>query len=233
MPNLYATLFISLVSCSALSFLMLILVLHKGQLCRGQHSRIQRQLATLVSFVSLAGLSGFESQQNSYLVALVFASALIGWFLCYRLNKLKQKRSLTLKYWWIMAAPLLLAALWVLIQHSLWLFSFIACSGAIAHWLLVKAKHRLSSFDKLLPLIGLATAMLSLICVCGYLMLNPALLEQTTTVKQFVIMSVSLLVATLLWLSPQFYQTAPPAPLLLAVAFISFISNISLQAIHL
>ncbi|GGB09315.1 hypothetical protein [Agarivorans gilvus] len=233
MPNLYATLFVSLVSCSALSFLILALVLHKGQLCRGQSARIQRQLATLVSFISLAGLSGFESQQNPYLVALVFASALVGWFLCYRLNKLKQKRSLSLKSWWIMAIPLLLAALWLIIQHSLWLFSFLACGAAIAHWLLVKAKHRLSSFDRLLPLIGLAAAMLSLILVCGYLMLNPALFEQTATVKQFVIMSVSLLAATLLWLSPQFYQTAPPAALLLAVAFMSLISNISLQAIHL
>lgn len=231
MPNLYASLFVSLVSCSALSFLTLALVLHKGQLCRGQTARIQRQLATLVSFITLAGLSGFESQQPRYLVALVFASALVGWFLCFRLNKLKQKRSLTLKSWWMMATPLLLAALWLVIQHSLWLFSFVACAAAIAHWLLVKAKHRLSRFDKLLPLIGLAAAMLSLVCVCGYLMFNPVLLEQTATVKHFVIMSISLLAATLLWLSPLYYQTAPPAPLLLAVAFISLISNISLQAI--
>jgi hypothetical protein len=231
MPSLYTTLFVSLVSCSALAFLVLMLVLHKGELCPGQTGRIQRQLSTLVSFITLAGLSGIESQQATWLLGLVFASALIGWVLTYKINKLKHKRSLNLNYWWLMGTPLLLASVVVLLQHSISIFSFMACAAAIAHWLMVKAKHRLTSFDKLLPFAGLAAAMCSLVAVCVYLVLNQTLLEQGDTVKHFVVMSSLLLLATLLWLFPQLKKTAPPAPLLLAVAFISFISSLNLQAL--
>ena len=177
------------------------------------------------------GLSGFESQQATWLVGLVFASALIGWVQTYKINKLKHKRSLSLNLWWLMGMPLLLAATVVLLQHSIGIFSFIACAAAIAHWLMVKAKHRLSSFDKLLPFIGLAAAMCSLVAVCIYLVLNQTLLEQTDAIKHFVVMSGLLLLATLLWLFPQLKKTAPPAPLLLVVAFVSFISSLKLQAL--
>ncbi|MDO6687981.1 MULTISPECIES: hypothetical protein [unclassified Agarivorans] len=231
MPSLYSTLFVSLVSSSALAFLLLMLVLHKGELCPGQTGRIQRQLSTLVSFITLAALSGYESQQAIGLVVLVFISAFLGWVLSFKLNKLKHKRSLPLTYWWAMGAPLLLSAAYILSQHALMVFSFAACAAAMANWLMVKAKHRLTSFDKLLPFVGLAAAMVSLICVCIYLLTSGQLDENSALVKQFVIMSALLLTATLLWLVPLFKKSAPPAQLLLVVTVLSFISSVNLHKI--
>ncbi|MGY5450079.1 hypothetical protein ACVFI8_03925 [Agarivorans sp. MS3-6] len=229
MPSLYSILFVSLVGSSSIAFLLIMLILHKGELCPGQKGRIQRQISTLVSFITLAGLSGFESQQDSWLVVLVFASALIGWGLSYRLNKLKHKRSLPLMTWWGMGAPLLVVAATLTSLNGVILFSLLTSGAAISHWLIVKAKHRLSSFDKLLPLLGLISAMLSMMTVCIYLLLNQQLVDNVESIKQFVIMTTLLVSACLLWLVPQFRKTPPPAQLLLAVALLSFISNLSLQ----
>ncbi|WP_432452214.1 MULTISPECIES: hypothetical protein [unclassified Agarivorans] len=231
MPSVYSTLFFSLISCASLAFLLLMLVLYKGQLCPGQTGRIQRQLGTLVSLITLAALSSIESQQSSWLSALILVAAFAGWALLFQLNKLKHKRSLKLKLWWFMGIPMLAAGLVVLNQQPLFLFTYLVCATALAHWLMVKAKHRLSQFDKVLPCLGIVSAMLSILCLCVYLLAMPQLSQDPQQIKQFVIVAILLTLAVLLWLAPQFKKQSPPASLLLVVVVLSFTSSLAMQGL--
>ncbi|CAG8998546.1 MAG: hypothetical protein CENE_00497 [Candidatus Celerinatantimonas neptuna] len=156
MSTLYQSLTIILPLICAFSFLLMMLVLIKGELCHGQRSRLSQQFVTLWSFASLALVSAISSKTLPLIATITLSLTIItGWWLSYRQFQLKIKHSVKCSAWWYPGIPLLITAVILTIRHPYTLLASCLASVVITHWLMVKAEHQLKTFNRLLPFIGI------------------------------------------------------------------------------
>lgn len=209
------------------------LILRYGQLCPSQHSRIQGELITIwtVLFVSL--MIGAETSIHPWLLVLGGVGGVYGILLSIWQGKLPNKRAIPDKAIYASLVPLSLYGLSVLAsQHSVLVLLPVLLTGAVlANLLLVKARHRLEAFNKLLPFSGIISAVISLIITSVLIYLNTDVLQNYQQLAQVVQSNLLwslgfLLLGLLLWILPQI-STNPQSHTLLGVAtFLILISQV-------
>ncbi|SJN56633.1 hypothetical protein VR7878_01875 [Vibrio ruber DSM 16370] len=173
---------------------ILTLVLIKGEICPGQRGRIHRILPLLLVLWLLVA--------SQHLWALLNV-ALIGYFYSQvKTGKTRQEGPLKVLYcangvagltllYAILSAPNWVAAVTLVLSCLL--------LGAIAaHWLLTIARTRLQAFHRLLPVIGILTAILLTLCIVPLAAsMDPIQLQN---VLHSILLSFSLLVtAVIIW----------------------------------
>ena len=212
MSTLYQSLAIILPQACAFSFLLLMLILCKGQICSGQRSRLHLQFGSLWSLSSLGLVSMIASGTPSLAaIILLSLSVIAGWILSIKALRLEGKRIFKRAYWWLSGAPLLVVVgLMSVVHYPALLASFIAAL-AITHWVMLKAAHRLNSFDRLLPLTALVFFILSLGLYISQMwgIESPVLIGALQT--KFIYVVAFSAIGMLLWLLPAFRQMEPTA----------------------
>lgn len=228
MSTLYASLVIILPLSGAFSFLLMMLLLHQGEICPGQRSRMSQQMATLWSLTALATLSAFASfqwqQPTTYLLLL---TTLIGLALSIKQTRLAGKRALTNKVWWYAGIPLLIASVWIALR-SPWSIPVSMLSAlAITHWLIVRAAHRLKAFDKLLPLGGIIMLAITVCLSALQIWFSYGLVDMAQVTSIFIRLVSFALAGVLIWLLPQLRNMEPTAGQLAATSLCLVIAAVT------
>lgn len=223
MSTLYQSLTIILPLTCSFSFLWMMLVLIKGELCHGQRSRLSQQFVTLWSFVSLALVSAIASKTEPLIATITLSLTIIaGWWLSYRQFQLKSKRAIKCSTWWYPGIPLLITAVILAIQHPYSLIASALAAVVVTHWLMVKAEHRLNAFNRLFPFIGviLFALLVGLHTLQIWLYGNGPLLGDLT--HTFIYMIAFAFIGLFMWLLPLLRNMEPIAGQL-AAATLCFI----------
>ncbi|MFM2483029.1 hypothetical protein [Celerinatantimonas sp. YJH-8] len=212
MSTLYQSLAIILPVSGAIGFILLMVILYRGQICAGQRSRLSQQFATLWSLTTLGALSAIADHQFQQLSTyLILLSVIVGWSLSIKQFRLAGKRSLTEHYWWIAGTPLILASLFILYHWPAISLIGLLSGSALTHWLLVRGGHRLHAFDRILPMIGIIILAL-FVCLHAFQIWHyghQPLLPQLTTI--FIQMVSFALAGLFIWLLPLFRSMQPTA----------------------
>ena len=173
---------------------LLTLVLVKGDLCPGQRGRIHKVLPVLaILWLAVASLK---------IEAFLVVFALIYFYSQVQTKKTRQEGPLWALY---LANGLALAFVAVLAADALsWsgslsLISQVFLLGAIlGHLLLVQARSRLQAFHRLLPVLGIVSAMLMTLCLVPYTyQLDQAALSQL--MQPLLLSFSSLIIGILVW----------------------------------
>lgn len=144
--------------------ILLTLVLIKGDICPGQRGRVHKVLPVLaILWLAVASL-----KVEAFLVVF----ALLYFYSQVQTKKTRQEGPLWVMY---LADGLALAFVAILIvdavnvSASLSLFSLIFLLGAIlGHLLLTIVRTRLQAFHRLLPVVGIVSAMIATLCIVPY-----------------------------------------------------------------
>jgi hypothetical protein len=146
--------------------LIVMLVMLKGEICPGQRGRIHRILPVLVGFWLIA------ATQPHRLYLLLIAGSTLYFYAQVNTGKTREKGPL-----WAMYTASGVALVSILQEIYLapdWIaavFMLLSCvllGAAAAHGLLTLAKTRLQAFHRLLPVIGIAAAMLLALCMLPF-----------------------------------------------------------------
>lgn len=144
--------------------LLLTLVLVKGDICPGQRGRIHKVLPTIAILWLVVGSLRVEA----FLIAL----ALVYFYSQVQTKKTRQVGPLWAMY---LADGLAVVLVTILIfktvnwSAALSLFSQIFLLGALCgHLLLTVARTRLQAFHRILPVVGILSAMVTTLCVVPY-----------------------------------------------------------------
>lgn len=233
MSTLYQSLAIILAPTAAYSFLLLMLVHYKGQICAGQRSRLSQQFATLWSLSSLGLVSTLVAERHAWaIITLLGLSVVIGWILSIRQLRLAGKRTLDTRIWWLSGAPLILASLIISITHPYSILAMLLAALAVTHWIMVKAKHRLSAFDRILPICAIAVLALT-VCLCAlqiYQYGEQPLLSELT--RKFIHLVGFSLAGMLIWLLPLLKDMEPTAGQLGATSLSLIIAGIAVTELQ-
>ncbi|ENM5724940.1 hypothetical protein V4V56_000853 [Vibrio mimicus] len=169
--------------------IILTLVLVKGEICPGQRGRIHKVLPALaVLWLAVASI-----KIEAFLV--VFA-------LFYFYSQVQTKKTRDEGPLWVMylANGLALAYVGILISEapawpaSLTIFAAIFLLGAMfGHLLLTLARSRLQAFHRILPVVGIVSAMLTALCLLPYV--SGLSDEQLQTLLMPIVISFGLLIA--------------------------------------
>lgn len=209
------------------------LILKKGQLCPGQHSRIQGELITIWTILFVSIMMAAETALSSWFMAVGIAGGVYGIFLSIWQGKLPNKRAIPDKAIYGALWPLSIYGIGVLLmQQSLFvLLSMIVTGAIIAQLLLIKARHRLQAFNRLLPIIGVVASVVSLIVLAVLLVTNgnEQIIEQVSS--QLYWFFGFLLVGIGLWLLPLFSGDEQSYTLLGVATFLVLISQVLLYEV--
>lgn len=224
-----ALLYAPLALTAVVALCLLLWVLAKGDLCPGQRRRISDGLLSGWAVFGLAVMLGADAASVSWVTLLGGVSFVVGVAALLYQGRLAGKRSLSLS-WHVPGLLLaLLYGVFVVISHGPTLLLAGAAGGSIfAHLIMVRAKHRLTAFNTLLPLVGIAFAIgwLLLLVIQAYLVDAQGDIT-ANLIRPFVQMSVAILLGALLWLLPLFRQEATSPPLL-AVAALLIIGSLAI-----
>lgn len=224
-----ALLYAPLALTAVVALCLLLWVLAKGDLCPGQRRRISDGLLSGWAVFGLAVMLGADAASVSWVTLLGGVSFVVGVAALLYQGRLAGKRSLSLS-WHVPGLLLaLLYGVFVVISHGPTLLLAGGAGGCIfAHLIMVRAKHRLTAFNTLLPLVGIAFAIgwLLLLVIQAYLVDAQGDIT-TNLIRPFVQMSVAILLGALLWLLPLFRQEATSPPLL-AVAALLIIGSLAI-----
>jgi len=204
------------------------LILKYGQLCPGQHSRIQGELITIWTVLFVSMMMAVETDLPVSILVIGAIGGVYGILLSIWQGKLPNKRAIPDKAIYGSLVPIAIYAAGVLLnQESLFIIFPMLVTGAIlAQLILVKAKHRLEAFNKLLPVVGVSLSVISL-CVLGFELAtlnDPALLE--TVLSQVYWYFTFLIIGIILWLLPIFSGDPQSYTLLGVATFLILISQI-------
>ncbi|CAG9297691.1 hypothetical protein [Celerinatantimonas diazotrophica] len=233
MSTLYQSLAIILAPTAAYSFLLLMLVHYRGQICAGQRSRLSQQFGTLWSLSSLGLVSTIVAQRHAWLIIILLTvSVLCGWILSIKQLRLANKRTLDTRIWWLSGAPLIAAALIISAHHRYSILAMLLAALAVTHWIMVKAKHRLSAFDRILPICAIAVLALT-VCLCAlqiYQYGEQPLLAALT--HKFIHLVGFSLAGMLIWLLPLLKDMEPTAGQLGATSLSLIIAGIAVTELQ-
>lgn len=201
-----------LMACGAL--LVLGLIVWRAGICPGQRARIMRQSASVWVMTALSAMLAASAQGPGWLVLCGALAAIGGLGLSGWQARLEGKRSIQSR--WLLGPGALLGVYALgLIPGLGWgasLSILVVLGAALAHLILLRARHRLSAFNLLLPIAGLAGALLGLLVLGSLAWLQPdqGLLD---TLLPWVLGYAGLMLAGLLiWVSPLLAErdNAPP-----------------------
>lgn len=217
-----ALLYAPLALTAVVALCLLLWVLAKGDVCPGQRRRISDGLLSGWAVFGLAVMLGADSASGSWLVFLGGVSFVIGIAVLLYQGRLAGKRSLPLSWH---GPGLLLAILYgavVVFHYGPTLLLAGGAGGCVfAHLIMVRAKHRLTAFNTLLPLVGIAFAIAWLLLLVIQTYVADLQGEMTAgLIRPFVQMSAAMLLGAILWLFPLLRQQDTSPPLIAVVALL-------------
>ena len=210
------------------ALLVICWLLQKGELCPGQRSRIQGELITLWTVLGVGLMMGMEASVSGGLLVLGALGVVYGVLLSVWQSKLPGKRSIPDKAIYGALAPLGLFAVGVLWSYGslVPLLMMMASGTALAHLLIVKARHRLQAFNLLLPVFGVVVAIVSLLVIAVMAgLINGEAIDEVL-IKDMIWYIGFLASALFLWLVPLFSQRDNSHTLLGVATFLLFISQV-------
>jgi len=210
------------------ALIIICVILKYGQLCPGQHSRIQGELITVWTVLFVAIMMGAETAISTWILVVGGLGGAYGILLSIWQGKLPNKRAIPDQAIYFSLVPLGLYGAAVLLAQPSWfvILPMVITGAVLANLLLVKAKHRLESFNRLLPFAGFFAAIIALlfVSITVYLAGEQALSE--TIVNNLMWTLGFLILGLFLWVLPQ-VSTNPQSHTLLGVAtFLLLISQI-------
>lgn len=226
--NFYDQVFPVLSLMPVWALLVICWILHKGQLCPGQRSRIQGELITLWTVLFVGLMMGFESLVPGWVMVLGAIGGGYGLLLSIWQSKLPGKRSIPDKAIFGALVPLGLFALGVLVSYGsvMPVLMMMVAGTAFCHLIIVKARHRLEAFNLLLPTFGVVIAILCLFIVAIIAALSDPQ-EVTSQLISDLLWYIGFLVAAIfLWLTPLVSKRENSHTLLGVATFLLFISQV-------
>ncbi len=210
------------------AFSILCLILKNGQLCPGQHSRIQAELITIWTVIFVSLMMAVETSLSNWFIGVGVIGGVYGILLSIWQGKLPNKRAIPDKAIYGALLPLGLYAIGIFSTQStpFILLPVIVTGAVLAQLILVKAKHRLVAFNQLLPIIGVIVSVLSLVILGFGLFENDSasLFEQITPELYWYFGF--LFIGLGLWLLPLFTSDEQSYTLLGVATFLVLISQI-------
>lgn len=210
------------------SLALICLILKYGQLCPGQHSRIQGELITIWTVLSVSIMMGVETTLAMPILVIGALGGIYGILLSIWQGKLPNKRAIPDKAIYGALVPIGIYALGVLVnQGNVFIIIPMIVTGAVlGQLILVKAKHRLESFNRLLPILGVIVSVIGLIYLGFSLAIlpEPSIIEALSS-KLFWFFGF-LLIGLALWLLPLFSGDPQSYTLLGVATFLLLISQI-------
>ncbi|MCZ0750430.1 MULTISPECIES: hypothetical protein [Aeromonas] len=200
------------------------IVLWRGDICPGQRSRISQQLFSIWVITGLSLMLAVEANAASWLIWCGGASLVLGICLSLAQSRLEGKRSVPSTLLWLPALPLALYGVGLL-QIQGWisgLMQMCMLGAAFAHLMLLRARHRLQAFNTLLPLAGLAGALISLIWLAVLVGWQGSAANLDDLIPAVVTQAVLLVASLLLWFSP-IYQRKETAPVVVSTSLCGLI----------
>ena len=215
------------------AFSVLCLILKKGQLCPGQHSRIQGELITIWTVIFVSLMMAVETNLSKWFIGVGVIGGLYGILLSIWQGKLPNKRAIPDKAIYGALLPLGIYAVGVALTQTtaFILLPMIVTGAVLAQLILVKAKHRLVAFNQILPILGVLMSVISL-AVLGFSLLcsSDALLFEQITPELYWFFGF-LLMGLGLWLLPLFTSDEQSYTLLGVATFLILISQILLYEV--
>lgn len=215
------------------SLAIICLILKYGQLCPGQHSRIQGELITIWTVLFVSIMMAVETQLPLAILVMGGIGGFYGMLLSIWQGKLPNKRAIPDASIYGALIPLSIYAIGVLVyQGDLFIILPTIVTGCVlAQLLLVKAKHRLEAFNRLLPVIGVVVSVISL-AILAFLLIT----QSDTTLLANVINNLYwflgfLVMGLALWLLPLFSNNSQSYTLLGVSTFLILISQILLYEV--
>jgi len=195
------------------ALIALAIVLWRGDICPGQRSRITQQLFSIWVITALSLMLAVEAQAASWLIWSGSSALVLGVGVSLLQSRLEGKRTIPSTLLWLPALPLAAYGLGLLQQQG-WvsgLLQMVMLGAAFAHLMLLRARHRLQAFNTLLPLAGLAGAMVSLIWLAVLVGWQGDATSLDALIPAVVTQAALLVASLLLWFSPLYLQreTAP------------------------
>ncbi|MDP2561711.1 hypothetical protein [Psychrobium sp. 1_MG-2023] len=210
------------------ALLVVCLILKYGQICPGQHSRIQGELITIWTVLFVALMMGIETSISPWVLAIGGLGGVYGVLLSIWQGKLPNKRAIPDKAIYYSLLPLGFFSIGVLAaqQSPFIILPMIITGFILANLLLVKAKHRLEAFNKILPFAGVACSILLLIVVASLVFITgeQGLTDKITSNLYWFIGF--LLMGLALWLLPVVSDNPQSHTLLGVATFLILISQV-------
>ncbi len=195
----YQQILIPLTMMPVAGLALLLLILEKAPLCRGQRGRISGSLFSCWVVLALSVMMAEQAGVSwpVWLLGGVAAAAGIG----LSVWEAKIERPLDHRYYGI---PAVLALVYLVLagsQVGMALSWILGLAGALAfgHLLLLRAKHRLTAFDRILPLAGIIFTAVSLCLMAVLLWRDPQMAQDQTRILIWIAL---LLVSILTWCGP-------------------------------
>lgn len=204
------------------------LILKYGQLCPGQHSRIQGELITIWTVLIVSIMMAAETNLPIPVLVVGAIGGAYGILLSIWQGKLPNKRAIPDNAIYGALLPIGIYAIGVVVhQASLFIILPMIVTGAVlAQLILVKAKHRLEAFNKILPVTGVVVSVISLIILAFLLItLSDATLLDDVMNKIYWFFGF-LVFGLVLWLLPMFSGDPQSYTLLGVATFLVLISQI-------
>lgn len=203
-------------------------LLKNGELCPGQRSRFQGELITVWTILLLAIMMGFESSIARWILVVGIAGSAYGVLLSIWQGKLPGKRSIPDQAIYFSLVPLTVFGLGVLFSQpsGFAVLPMIIAGSVLAHLLLVKAKHRFQAFNKILPVAGVITAIISLVVVMIMMMAQGDIAMKDQQLNDFMWFIGFLISGLFLWLLPAFSSNPQSYTLLGIATFLILISQV-------
>jgi hypothetical protein len=201
------------------ALVIICLLLKKGQLCPGQRSRFQGELITVWTILFVALMMGVESAIAGWILIVGALGSAYGVLLSIWQGKLPGKRSIPDKAIYFSLVPLSIFGFGVLCSQpsAFAVLPMIITGTVLAHLLLVKAKSRLQAFNKILPFVGVAAVLVSLIVVMIMLASGSEVNLTNEQLNDFMWFIGILVAGIALWLLPAL-STNPQSHTLLGIA---------------
>lgn len=217
------------------------LILKYGQLCPGQHSRIQGELITIWTVLFVAIMIGAETPTSTWVLVVGGVGGVYGILLSIWQGKLPNKRAIPDKAIYAALAPLSIYAVAVLVAQPspFIMLPMIVTGSVLANLLLVKAKHRLEAFNRLLPYAGILATVLALgavayhILLAGEQLFNPDMQRDLMWAMGFLILGLALWILPLISTNPQSHTLLGVATFLLLIAQVLIYEVIVLITINI
>lgn len=206
------------------------LILKYGQLCPGQHSRIQGELITIWTVLFVSIMMAVETSVSSIILIIGTLGGVYGILLSIWQGKLPNKRAIPDSAIYGALVPLSIYGIGILVnsQHLFVILPMIIMGAVLSQLLLVKAKHRLDAFNRLLPAIGVVASVISLAILAYFLVsqTDTTLLDSVLSNLYWFFGFIS--IGLTLWLLPLFSNNSQSYTLLGISTFLILISQILL-----
>jgi len=204
------------------------IILKYGQLCPGQHSRLQGELITIWTVLFVAIMIGAETSTQTWVLVIGGVGGAYGILLSIWQGKLPNKRAIPDKAIYCALVPLAIySAAIIFNQPSFYVLIPMLITGAVlANLLLVKAKNRLEAFNRILPFSGIFATIVALVAISMTILNGHEALFNNEMQRDMMWALGFLALGIILWILPLISKNPQSHTLLGVATFLLLIAHI-------